>query len=252
MEACFPRALVPRFTPDYVPAVRADGPGVVDFETLRPPDLDCLASAGTSCAAARACLGIYPSSPDACPVRARCEGDTAILCYEPSSYPGLMEVRYDCASRGMHCFQAPGPDGDAGCGVRACTGSTVCPSAHVAELCTSFGGTRLERCGSATCDPTQGCLGAPCTANVCDGDVGRSCRVSLGVFSPEIDCSVWGQECFEGACRGAHSECDFLEANVCDGDSVVYCALSGRRARYDCRALGFAGCADGRCVASDP
>lgn len=254
LEACFPRDVVYAFPVENVAGIRGGwGNATIGLVPIDVPEIDCLARAGSSCAAARACVGVVSTAVTACSVTQRCDGETAVVC-APSLLdpPNVYETRYDCGARGLHCFRSDA-DGSIGCGISACDGApSRCTSDGHVEWCAGFGGTFVDFCEGTVCEAEIGCAGPACTASTCDGDVASICHVPMGRVIQVLDCAVVGQVCREGICQVAFDECHpWTDRGPCDGSAVEYCALSGRLERYDCRELGFAGCADGRCVAAE-
>ena len=226
MEACFPPGLVDWFPPETAASIRAGADeGLVGLSRIGPADIDCLAAAGSSCAAASACLGIT-AAPRAtpCTLEMRCEGAVLVHCYTPAIAPDRIEVRYDCAARGLGCFESEGGPG-AACGEGPCEiGAPPSCDGDVLRYCDS-GAIARRTCSSGTsCDPELGCVGPPCTESECVGDVARSCH--RGRIVSADDCSLVGMECVPGACRPPHEEFT-LATRTCDGDSVVYCLWDG-------------------------
>jgi hypothetical protein len=138
---------------------------------LSPSQVDCVANAGSDCAAAKRCLA-GGHTPRACPtVRESCDGNTWTSCTSALGSGGSFGERtFDCAAYGQLCI---GIAGSADCGVGSCSPDTdTCvtadgkPGGNFVEGC--YGGGTLKRrdCGrlAASCIPS-GPTGARCRGN---------------------------------------------------------------------------------------
>ncbi|MGZ3452091.1 MAG: hypothetical protein ACXVEF_20955, partial [Polyangiales bacterium] len=168
------------------------------------------------------------------------------------------DAKGDCAKiRAARTTHAPGLEcGAYGCGRWCGYTSSVSCAGSVATIVTNSG-TYQRDCSHAftTCDPTTstGCKDRPVIAcdpkgkDRCDGAIHLGCD-SLGYVSFR-DCSRYGGTCEEigsddANCTYPYAECKGLP--TCSGNTLNLCTLGNTEA-VDCVALGFTGCADGRC-----
>ena len=229
--------------------------------------MDCIATAGGDCAAAKRCLA-GGRTPAACPTVAEsCDGTIWKSCTSSAGSGGAFGVRtFDCAAYGQICVTV---GGSADCGAGTCmpaSGSCVTadgsPGGNFLEACYGAGTTKRRDCGvlDATCN-TSGSLGAHCRGNGpacaapsagddtlgCDGAVLLHCldgqqaredcgRYKLGCFAKPTGV---GYGCFAGG------ECDpYNSSATCAGEVLTFCN-DGKLQTFDCGAAGFASCVPG-------
>ena len=142
--------------------------------------------------------------------------------------------------------------GRSGCGLTASFGPVTCvdDDAHFAA------GDLVRHCASSLtkCSPTSptGCtdrreaLCPEAALDRCDGNVHLGCNGSSEVTF--LDCGRYGGTCLE---TGLGAKCHYPYAKcalpTCADDVLVLCTR-GSNQLVDCKAAGFSGCREGRCV----
>ncbi len=215
-------------------------------------DLECLARAGTSCTAARGCIPVTVRETESCGSEyLRCDGDGLVTCLAAVG-GGPFEYREQCAALGATCVHAV-PD------LPSCVGGSYCH--EETTRCVDDQHYELSRCGEVLtfeCPALTACNGGRCRGgscspypDLCDGDRAIACPPTGDEIASTFDCAAMEQHCVRGQCAPDRSECAPDSAWTCEADSIVRCTPGGAVERADCRALGFLGCAGGRCVASE-
>ncbi len=166
--------------------------------------------------------------------------------------PIALSSRGDCAR--IVAARTPWPGlwcGRSGCSQTSPLGFATCldDEAH-------FGSGRVRHCGTALakCSATSptGCTDRPRTLcptdalDRCDGDVHLGCNSNAEVTF--LDCGRYGGACVEtsdgAVCRYPYVACS---KPTCVDDVLVLCTR-GHDQLVDCKAAGFAGCKEGRCI----
>jgi hypothetical protein len=220
---------------------------------LTPAQVNCIAAAGSDCAAAKRCLA-NGNTPQSCSgVSASCAGTTWQGCGPEAGINGSNGVRlFDCASSNLMCVTS---NNTTDCGYDTCSpnGASCSTDGTYVRHCDN-GIEHREDCASinATCNPS-GFLGAHCRGNGapcqgsgtlrCDGSVLVSC--SDGQES-RYDCSRVNLGCTTKSGGGfgclAGSDCDPATYQaMCTGTKLTFCN-KGLIDTADCGAAGFTGC----------
>lgn len=224
--------------------------GLVDHSAA----VACVLAAGTDCDVLPTCLGFQPFDDPAC--TPRCEGDRAEICYQGR------RLERDCAAEGVTCVVSGGPICSAGScdeiddpGV--CDGTVVRQCSAGAGLfrdfdCALYGWTCVAGDGEARCTdggPTPPSCGGE--GKRCDGaDLvwclgGFEVRQHCGDFVADGTCQDWG-----GVGCGASAACNpnADDSGTCSSATTLSMCAGGLAAEYDCVALGYTRCDDGRCL----
>lgn len=233
---------------------------------LTPSRVNCVAAAGSDCAAAKRCLA-GGNTPKTCTtVGESCDGNTWTSCLLALGSGGSFGERtFDCAAYGLLCI---GKGGSADCGVAGCmpdAGACVTadnmPGGNFVTGCYGQGTLKLRDCGrlAATCVPAgltspAHCRGngATCTAPPggaddtvgCDGNVLLHC---LDGQEGREDCGQYGLGCFPRLSGGGYAclagvDCDpYATSPTCAGKALTFCN-NGKMQTFDCGAAGFATC----------
>lgn len=166
--------------------------------------VNCIATAGSNCDAARACLNYNRAAQPCSGSSAMCDGSDLVLC---DRYTGVNGAN---GTRRFHC-------GELGAGGTCVVGA---PQLGIATV----------DCGYASCSPDS----ATCLDN-------NTLQTCAGGILRKTDCSVHGATCIPGTlarCGGAGPGCtrrSALDNTVgCDGNFLVTCGLDQREGRYDC------------------
>jgi hypothetical protein len=230
---------------------------------ITPSQADCVAAAGSNCAAAKRCLA-GGNTPTVCPtVHESCDGTTWNSCTSTVGSGGSFGERtFDCAAYGELCIAST-----ADCGVGTCQpaqGACVTadgkPGGNFVEGCYGGGTTKRRDCGrlAASCIPpglttVAHCRGngAACTAPATGDDtVGCDGNVLLHCLDGQLgreDCGQYKLGCFaklSGSGYGCAlgNDCDpYATAATCAGKSLTLCN-NGKLQTIDCGAIGFATC----------
>ena len=229
--------------------------------------LRCIAAAGLDCDRVMNCLSAAATT--ACARTASCSGDTRVRC---ELLRGDRLVTQDCAATGLRCV----PVGDqAFCGLatcanpnfqRSCMGNLAVRCDPVVDANNQVIGGVLgvaDDCTAraATCSNGE-CVGngASCTPGsasggfACDGNTLLFCDVSRR--TERIDCATLGLLCLKidpnnvgdaFDCALSSHICPPVDG-ACNGTKLSYCDELGNTQTLDCKALGYRGCSDGRCV----
>jgi len=233
---------------------------------LTPSQADCVAAAGSNCAAAKRCLA-GGNTPKACPtVQQSCDGSTWTYCLSAfGSGGGFGERTFDCAAYGQLCIAKAGY---ADCGVGSCepdVGSCVMadgsPGGNFVTGCYGGGTLKLRDCGrlAASCIPPGSTTvahcrgnGAACTAPAggADDTIGCEGNVLLHCLDGQVgreDCGQYKLACLPRLSGGGYaclagSDCDpYMTSATCAGESLTFCD-NGKMLTVDCGAIGFATC----------
>ena len=197
------------FCTQYV--ITVNDPAVATAAHFSPSEVNCIASAGSNCAAAKKCLG-GGNTPATCSGNAQsCNGNTWQQCTPVAGSGGNDGIQtFDCAAYGQMCVTN---NGNTNCGYGTCSGlSAACVSADGTP-----GGSFVQTCNG-------------------------------GILERD-DCSRFDSACNPNGvahCRGNGPACNSLtnDATVrCDGSVLVTCA-DGQEARQDCAKDGL-GCFSG-------
>lgn len=227
------------------------------FETaahLSPAEVNCIANAGSDCAAAKRCLA-GGNTPATCSGAATsCVGNTWQQCNAAAGSAGNQGIQtYDCSSHGEMCVTN---NGNTDCGFGTCSGGAATCMGNVVQSCNN-GILQETDCAKidATCNPqvTAHCRGngAACskgplgdTTLRCDGSVLVSC--SDGQES-RSDCGRFNLGCFPGVGNNAFgcaagNDCDPNNFSAtCVGTKLTFCN-KGVMQTVDCKTSGFAAC----------
>ena len=181
--------------------VSVNDPAVAAGAHISPSEVNCLASAGSDCTAAKKCLS-GGTTPATCSGNATsCNGNTWQQCTLTAGTGGNAGIQtFDCAAYGQMCVTN---NGNTDCGYGTCSGiSSSCvspdgtPGGNFLQTCN---GGILERTDCSRVDASCNPSGVPhCRGN------GPACSATLG----------------DNTLR-------------CDGSVLVTCA-DGQEARYDC------------------
>src|SRR6185503_10231480 len=141
---------------------------------------------------------------------------------------------------------------------KACTPSggsaTVLDCGLVGTDClvkTDPDGAKHVRCSSA--QPSASCQADPnnpgeyLPGGTCDGTKATYCQSDGALAKADCASLPYQKRCAEGKCTTTGTECENRNATTCDGNTVVACH-DGFVRKVDCTAIGFAGCALGKCV----
>lgn len=234
---------------------------------LTTTQVQCVASAGSNCDAARKCFN-NGNAPATCTTGSRsCEGSTLVLCEPNLSAPGTPGTRrYDCANAGLQCI-TNGNNLD--CGTASCAGINASCSGTDLLYCDS-NIQRAYPCGdfNATCVTTglaPHCRGsgAACSqggANPlnpprirCDGAKIISC---VDGQEAATDCGIYGLGCFANLNGNAFEcafddQCDQSYNSTCSADGVLTFCNGGKVDTFSCKSNGYSACAPdngGRCI----
>jgi hypothetical protein len=242
--------------------VLVNDPAVAATAHLSPSEVNCIAAAGSDCAAAKKCLA-GGSTPATCSGNARsCVGNTWQQCSLAAGSGGNMGIQlYDCSSVGETCVTN---NGNTDCGYGTCSpGASTCvtPDGTAGgNLVQSCNGGILQRqdCGrfDASCNPsgiTAHCRGngAACskgpvgdTSLRCDGSVLVTCGDGQ---EARYDCGKDNLGCFSGVGGNAFgcaagNACDPNNYSAtCVGTKLTFCN-KGLVQSADCGGAGFATC----------
>lgn len=244
--------------------VLVNEPSIAAGAHLSPATVNCIAAAGSDCAAAKKCLG-GGATPASCSGNATsCVGNSWQQCNlaAGSGGNGGVEV-YDCSSVGQMCVTN---NGSTDCGFGTCsTGAATCVTpdgtagGNLVQSCNG-GIIKRQDCTSydASCNPS-GILGAHCRGNGaacaatsitdntigCDGSVLRLCADGQ---EERYDCGKVNLGCFMNPSNGVKFGC--FAGNACDpnnysatcvGTKLTFCN-KGLVQTADCASAGFSTC----------
>lgn len=230
---------------------------------LSPGQVNCIANAGSDCAAAKKCLANGMTPAECSGLSSSCAGNVWQTCSAAAGTGTASQGMqlFDCGQVGQMCV-ANGNNVD--CGYGTCSGSS---KACVSPDGTS-GGNLLEQCDNgilrredctridASCNPS-GILGPHCRGNGpacssgvldgplrCDGSVLVSC---VDGAEARFDCASLRLGCFAKAGGGgfgcaAGNECDPGNYPItCVGSTLKFCN-NGKVQTFDCASAGFSTC----------
>jgi hypothetical protein len=224
---------------------------------IGPSQVNCIAAAGSDCAAAKKCLANGATPATCSGVSASCAATTWQSCTTAAGSGGNQGTQlFDCASVGQACFTN---GANTNCGFGTCSGGgSMCVTpdgtagGNLVQTCQQ-GITERQDCGAidASCNPS-GIFGPHCRGNGpacsgngslrCDGTVLVSC--SDGQESRQ-DCSKFGLGCFGKTGGGfdclAGTECDPNQSPTCMGNTLQFCN-KGKSQKFDCAGAGFSSC----------
>ena len=235
-----------------------------DASVFGPSEISCLATAGTDCDRARACMNLQqpatPCNPTAVPHR--CDGDVFRWCSPDTIPTGYMRA-FDCSSIGQHCF------GAGVCAVASCTeagfscdgdtvvscslvddgqgtGSSILVSNNQTD-CTALG--EICQLGSSNLQGQCSLSETPCTVDThrCESDtLVYTCKEGSTVH---IDCAKQGLHCFDqrSTC-GLGPQCITQSVDDSCANGKITGCLAGALITADCAAAGFSGCDQNGCV----
>ena len=229
---------------------------------LSPSEVNCIASAGHDCSAAKRCLA-GGQTPAVCTGASEsCVGNTWEACTATAGSAGSngMET-FDCSAYGQMCLANNG-NVDCGYGTCAvgsaamCVGADGVSSGNFVQTCAN-GILHRDDCArlSASCNPSgvphcrgdgDACAAPSLTNNTlgCDGNVLLRC---LDGQKAREDCSQYNLGCFpnsNGSGFGCHAgnDCDPNTYGAqCMGTVLKFCN-NGKVQTVDCGAAGFASC----------
>ena len=221
----------------------------------------CMVTA-SSCDEIRACVRPTPDQATVCATTTEdtCRDAVMVNCGDKGTSQGV--TAYSCAQAGLVC--GAGTLGRAMCGIAACDPKNTPPvcDGDLLVTCEESGNVlnshdcRLEQrtCGTKSTGGAA-CVGTtPCDAITfefrCDGPVMISCdgdtevRSDCGRFGPGLTCSEQhgGGGYSSVSCVPIDRACSLEDLESCQNGRITYCK-SGRPATFDCRSLGFSGCA---------
>ena len=223
---------------------------------LSATEVNCIANAGSDCAAAKRCLS-NGNTPATCSgVATSCVGNVWQQCNVAAGSAGNNGIQsFDCGSVGEMCVTN---NGNTDCGFGTCSGGAATCSGTLVQSCNN-GVLQQNDCAKidATCNPS-GIAGAHCRGNGaacskgpfgdttlrCDGSVLVSCTDGQ---ESRTDCSRYALGCFTSsganafACA-AGTECDPASFSaICMGTSLTFCN-KGVKQTVDCKSVGFTAC----------
>jgi hypothetical protein len=236
-------------------------PALAGAAKVSAAEVNCIANAGSDCAAARKCLA-NGMTPAACSgVSESCAGNVWQSCTVAAGSGGNEGIQlFDCGDVGQMCVAN---NGNVDCGYGSCSGGTAScvtpdgmPGGNLVQRCDN-GILKREDCTrtSASCNPSgvAHCRGdgpacsAPGIFNNtlrCDGSVLVSC-VDGG--EARYDCGKVNLGCFanvggNGFACAAGNECDPNNYTAtCVGTKLTFCN-KGKVQSADCASAGFATC----------
>jgi hypothetical protein len=241
---------------------------------LSTDQVNCIASAGSDCTAAKKCLG-GGSTPAVCTGASEsCLGNTWQSCTDAAGSGGNKGVQtYNCGSSGQG-LMCVANNGNVDCGYGTCAGGTTAtcvnadgtPGGNFVQRCTG-GIIQRDDCGrlNSSCNPSG--IGAHCRGNGpacsapsitnstlrCEGSTLVSCTDGQ---ESRYDCGRLNLGCYtnaNGAGFGcsAGNECDPSNYTAtCVGLKLTFCN-KGKVQSVDCGSSGFSSCspnAGGSCA----
>lgn len=232
---------------------------------LSASEVNCIASAGSDCTAARKCLG-GGNTPAVCSGSSTsCAGNTWQSCTDLAGSGGQKGMQlFDCGSVGEMCVAN---NGDVDCGFGTCAGGTMntcvtpdgTPGGNLVQSCNN-GIIQRQDCTkiASSCNPS-GIFGAHCRGNGpacqspsltnntlrCDGTVLVTCEDGQ---EARRDCAEFNLGCFPNPNGNGGFNC--YAANQCDpnnytaqcvGTKLTFCN-KGQIQTIDCASSGFSTC----------
>lgn len=238
-------------------------PAVAASAHVSAAEINCIASAGHDCAAAKRCLG-NNAMPASCNGNSdACNGNLWQSCTNAAGAGGNKGVQiFDCASVGRTCVANNGAVdcgfGTCSGGMSSCVGPDGSANGNLVQRCTN-GILQREDCTrtNATCNPSgifgahcrgngPGCMSPSLTNNTlrCEGAVLVSCADGQ---ESRYDCGQLNLGCFPNpngtgfGCFGGNA-CDPNNFTAsCSGTKLTFCN-KGQVQTADCAGAGFAAC----------
>lgn len=229
---------------------------------ISPAQVNCIASAGTDCAKAKACLD-NGMTPAACSGNSEsCMGTFIVSCSAATGSNGNNgQSVFDCSTlgAGYTCLAA---NGAVACGTATCGGGNPtqcmgniiqgCKNGIFEQVdCATFSSTCVTagleahcRGSGASCS-TNATANNPAAAIRCDGSVLVTCSDGQ---EARYDCGRQNLGCFPnpGGNGGfdcyAGSDCDSTTfTSTCSGNTLTFCN-KGKIDTFNCGSNGFTGC----------